>query len=108
MTVSTITDADIGSTIGPPDGFLISIRLAVPPSVYEAPSWDEGEQRWKSGYFVLRGSGDIRDAVSISPQTNGGLFASGGNLLVSGSIAYRGCLIAVAVPRGSVWAVEVR
>jgi hypothetical protein len=103
MTTVTITDADIGSTIGALDGLLTSVRMAVPPSVYEVPDFDQGRQCFTSGVFVLRGSNDARDLVCVSPQTNGGLFANGGNLLANGSIGYRGGLTVVAVPRGSLW-----
>ncbi len=76
------------------------------PPVYEQPSFDEGKQKFTAGYFVLRGSGDYRDAICIQPTTNAGWAQWWGDearSLVNSSIAYRGQLTVVAVPRGSQW-----
>jgi hypothetical protein len=70
--------------------------MTAPPPVYEVPSFDEGKQIWTAGYFVLRGSGDNRDAVCINPA--GGIgFAqwqtSNANMVVNRCIGFRGALI---------------
>jgi hypothetical protein len=113
-TTFTVTDADVGQVLGVPDGYLTDLTMTTPPPVYETPSFDEGRQVWTAGYFVLRGSNDVRDIVSISPQTNGGAFCQtqhnpparsppNGSMLINASIGYRGDLIVVAVPKASVW-----
>jgi hypothetical protein len=101
MTVSPISDSDIGTTIGPTDGYLAFLSMAVPPSVYEVPDWDEGRMCWKSGYFVLRGSDDCRDLVCLNPSSEGWLIA--GHSIIQGVMPYRGDLTVVSVPRGSLW-----
>lgn len=58
----TITEANIGEMIGPPDGFLVNLTMTTGP-VHETARWDEGRQKWLSAYFVLRGSHDLRDLV---------------------------------------------
>jgi hypothetical protein len=45
--------------------------MSAPPSVFYQPDWDPGRRIWKSAYFVLRGSRDIRDLVSVQPATSG-------------------------------------
>jgi hypothetical protein len=67
-----ITDADVGRVLPITDGFLTNLTMTAPPPVYEVPSFDEGKQIWTAGYFVLRGSGDNRDAVCINPAGGGG------------------------------------
>lgn len=57
----TLDETSIGQTIGPPDGFLVSLVMTTPPVNDGPPRWNEGSRRWVSGYFVLRGSGDTRD-----------------------------------------------
>ena len=44
-----------------PDGFLVALSRTPPPVKDGQPRWNEGKQTWVSGYFVLRGSRDIRD-----------------------------------------------
>jgi hypothetical protein len=51
---------------------------------------------------VLRGSRDLRDLVCVDVATNGHAFqwwVSDGNMVVNRSIAYRGDLIVVWVPK---------
>jgi len=104
-----ITDADVGRVLPITDGFLTNLTMTAPPPVYEVPSFDEGKQIWTAGYFVLRGSGDNRDAVCITPA--GGGFAqwqkSNANMVVNRCIGFRGGLIVVAVPKGSSWSVTL-
>ena len=45
---------------------------------------------------------------NIAPQTSGGTFrwwGSDGNMVVDGSIGYRGDLTVVGVPKGAVWSI---
>ena len=78
------------------------------PPVFETPYWDAGAQNWVSGCFTLRGTGDCHDAVSISPQTNGGAFCQPGAVMIhGGSVAYSGALVVVAVPKGSSWSLTL-
>jgi hypothetical protein len=70
----------------------------------------EGKQIWTAGYFVLRGSGDNRDAVCINPAGGGGFAQwqkSNANMVVNRCIGFRGGLIVVAVPKGSSWSVTL-
>jgi hypothetical protein len=82
QTTFTITDADVGTTIGPPDGFVTDLAMTQPPPVYEVPEWDEGRQVWTAGYFILRGSGDHRDTDPVN-----GRYASESGLRLGGSVA---------------------
>jgi hypothetical protein len=84
---------------------LVNLSMTTPP-VYEVPEWDEGRLCRKAGYFVLGGSNALRDAVCTQPASGGGFAQWQGlnaNMVVSGSIAYPGSLIVIAVPKGSVW-----
>jgi hypothetical protein len=102
----TIDPSSVGTTIGSPDGgAIVWLSMGTPP-IYETPCWDASAQQWASGVFTLRGTGDCRDAVCISPQTNGGAFGSG-IMLVNGSVGYSGQLQVVAVPTGSVWSLTL-
>src|SRR3984957_15119816 len=67
-----ITDADVGRVLPITDGFLTNLTMTAPPPVYEVPTFDEGKQIWTAEYFVLRGSGDNRDAVCMNPAGGGG------------------------------------
>ncbi len=99
----TITEANIGEMIGPPDGFLVNLTMTTGP-VHETARWDEGRQKWLSAYFVLRGSHDLRDLVCVDAATNGHAFAwwgGDGRMLVNRSEPYAGALVVVAVPKGS-------
>jgi hypothetical protein len=105
-----ITDADVGRVLPITDGFLTNLTMTAPPPVYEVPSFDEGKQIWTAGYFVLRGSGDNRDAVCINPAGGGGFAQwqkSNANMVVNRCIGFRGGLIVVAVPKGSSWSVTL-
>jgi len=103
----TIDASFVGQTIGPTNGAIVSLRMSAPP-VYETPSFDAGAQSWVSGCFTLRGTGDCHDAVSISPQSNGGAFNQPGAVMIhGGSVAYSGALVVVAVPKNSVWSLTL-
>ena len=74
--------------------------MTTPPVDDGRPRWDEGKRIWVSGYFVVRGSLDIRDLVCVSPRSGGVVW---GTVLQGGNLGYRGDLIAVAIPKGSEW-----
>lgn len=106
----TITDQNVGELIGPQAGYLVNLAMTTPPARLEIPSWDPGRQRWVSAYLVLRGQHDIRDLVCCNPSIDAGSFqwwGSEGRLLTNSSLFYRGTLVIVCVPRGSVWAVSL-
>ena len=104
MTTFVIDGTSVGSTIGSPDGAVTALSMTTPPQ-FETPCFDEGQQHWVSGYFVLRGSADIHDLVSIQPTTTGG--AGGAGVVVNGGLDYAGELQVVAVPRGSTWSITL-
>jgi hypothetical protein len=101
LTDFTITDADIGRTIGPRDGFLVSLTMTAPPSVYETPDASAATQQFTSGYFTLRGSGDTQNLYcSLTGHLSKFLIANH-------SLGYRGELVVMCVPRGSQWSITV-
>jgi hypothetical protein len=72
--------------------------------------WKESAQKWVAGYFVLRGQRDWRDLVCVDAATNGAAFAwwgRDGNMVVNGSISYRGALMVVGAPKGSQWSLTL-
>jgi hypothetical protein len=104
-----ITDVDAGRVLRVPDGFLTTLRMTTPP-IHETPRWNEGEQKWVAGYFVLRGRHDYRDLICFEPASNGHAmtwWGADGSMVINGSIGYRGDLIVVAVPRGSQWSITL-
>jgi hypothetical protein len=108
LTDFTITAADVGRALGVPDGYLVNFVMTQGPA-YETPSVDEGNQKFASGYFVLRGSRDWRDLVCVSPVCGGYAewWELTGNMVVSGGIRYSGDLVVVAVPGGSQWSLTL-
>jgi hypothetical protein len=65
--------------------------------------------QWLSAHLVLRGERDIRDLISLSPQSGGSYAWSGpnGGVTRANSLGYRGRLRVVAVPRSSVWSLTL-
>jgi hypothetical protein len=47
----TLDETAIGTTIGPPDGYLVSLLITTPPNDNDPPRWDEGRGRWLSRYL---------------------------------------------------------
>jgi hypothetical protein len=97
----TLDDQSVGQTIGPANGFLVSLIMTTPPSKYEVPDHSAAAQQFTSGYFVLRASGDTQNIYCsltgfISPV-----------LARDHSLAYRGDLKVVCVPKGSTWSVTL-
>jgi hypothetical protein len=102
----TLDDTMVGQSIGPQNGFLVSLRQTQSQAAYETPSGDDGSGVWKSAYFVLRGSADIRDLFCANPS-QGGVVDPVKSWIVNSSLAYRGALIVRSVPRGSQWAITL-
>jgi hypothetical protein len=86
-----------------------SLSLTTPPTPYETPCWNEGTQRWVSGYLSLRGSRDLRDLVCFDAMSGGSYqwLGSEGNIVVNGNLPYLGQLIVVCVPRGAVFSMTL-
>jgi hypothetical protein len=104
----TLTEANVGEMISPPDAFLVSLTMATSP-IYETPTFDEGQQIWTRGYFCLKRERDIRNLVCLDAR-NGGAFGGGSpyaTMLANRSEAYRGQLTVVAVPKGSEWRISL-
>lgn len=99
-----IDNSMVGQSVGPPDGFLVSLRLTTTPPVYETPSGDDGSGLWRRGYFQIRGSRDYRDLFCGSPSS-WGYFSS--DLVANRSLAYRGNLTILCVPKSSVFSLTL-
>jgi hypothetical protein len=111
MTIATyqISDADVGTTIGPQNGFVTGLTMLSPPTVFETPDWDPGRQWFKSGYFTIRGEGDLRPIFNAQIGAGGGHFSYWGgeaHSIVDGNFL-KGALKIVSVPKGSTWLVSV-
>jgi hypothetical protein len=101
----TLTDADMGATIGPPDAFVVNLKRTK-AGPYDPPSFSEATQQFTTGRFVLRATGEFRNFVCIDTQTDGYWASQYGNtasVLINASLGYRGELMIVCVPKGSVW-----
>jgi hypothetical protein len=101
----TLTDADIGTVLPVPNGFLVSLikTQAPPPGAGELPQWDAGRMRWKAGRFALKASGDHRCLVSIALTDTipGKVWAQ------NASIGYTGDLEVQCMPKGSTWSLTL-
>jgi hypothetical protein len=106
MTEYTLTDASVGDVLPITDGLLVSLSMTQSGGFDGSPRFDEGKLIWVSGYFVLRGSLDIRDLICLSPQSGGG-GGPDGVMVANHSLGYRGELLVVAVPRGSTWSLTI-
>jgi hypothetical protein len=96
----TLTDAFIGTSIGPADGgYLVSVRKvqSSTPQPYEVPCWNEGGRHWVSSYCQLRGARDVRDVYCHNPSQDVASPVGGA------SIQYLGQLQVQCLPRGSVY-----
>ena len=67
----------------------------------------EAKQQFTNGRLVLRGSRDFRNLMCIDTQSGGGANRGAENVLTSASIGYRGELMVVCVPKGSVWEIQL-
>ena len=106
MTEYTLTDASVGDVLSITDGLLVSLSMTQSGGFDGSPRFDEGKLIWVSGYFVLRGSLDIRDLICLSPQSGGG-GGPDGVMVANHGLGYRGDLLVVAVPRGSTWSLTI-
>ena len=102
LTDYTLTDASVGQTIGPPNGFLVSLKMTTPP-VYEVPEGDDGSGIWRRGYLqhCAATRRPFRDLYCNSVVQNGFSAVAGH------SLGYRGDLIVRCVPRGGVFALTL-
>jgi hypothetical protein len=108
-----ITEANIGEMIGPQDGFLVALSRTRPHVHDGAPRWSASRLRWLSGYFVLKGTRDARNLISIDPSNGHAFIDYGGygwpvaHVAMSASLDYAGLLEIVCVPKGSEWAITL-
>ena len=110
ITTYQISDADVGTTIGPQNGFVTGLTMLSPPTVYEQPDRDPGRQLFKSGYFTIRGECDLRPVFNAQIGAGGGHFSYWGgeaHSIVDGNFPYKGALKIVSMPKGSTWQVSV-
>jgi hypothetical protein len=104
-----IDDSFTGQVIGPENGFVVKLRRTK-AGPYDPPSFSETTQQFTSGRFVLRASGEFRNLVCIDAQGVGGWASHYGtvaSVLESASIGYRGELMVVCCPKGSVWEITL-
>jgi hypothetical protein len=107
MTTFTITSADIGKTIGPPDGYLVDLHMAPGSGEYEPVQWDPGHQRYTGGWVTLKGSGDRNPLYSGSPQSTPLSVLQTGALVVNANFPYTGNLTIEAVPKGASFSITL-
>ena len=106
----TLTDQDVGRVLPIADGYLVALSMTTPPLVHEVLDYDPATQQFTSGYFTLKGEGDLRNLINVQPATTAGAFSWIGNvahMAINSSIQYRGELVIVGVPRGSTWRLTV-
>jgi hypothetical protein len=100
----TLTDADVGTSIGPSDGgYLVDLKQTRGASRYMTPAFDEGRQHWVSAYCQLRGALDHRDLVCVNPSQS----AAWPGYIVNKSIPYLGALTIRCLPIGSEWSLAL-
>lgn len=97
-TVLTLTEDDVGSKIGPANGFLTNVTMTAGP-VGTCREFDVGRNRFQSPRLMLRDDGPgipIIDADATAvPLTNGVPAA-----MLTGRFPYRGQLTVGGVPSG--------
>jgi hypothetical protein len=100
-----IDDSFVGQVIGPENGFVVNLKRTK-AGPYDPPSFSEAKQQFTTGRFVLRGSGEFRNFMCLDTQSDGGWasqYSSTASVLSNASVGYRGELMIVCVPKGSVW-----
>jgi hypothetical protein len=105
LTDYTLTDADSGRVLPVADGFVVNLKMTK-SGPYDQPSFSEATQQFTTGRFVLRGSGEFRNLCCIDAQGGGGWASHYGDtasVWSNASVGYRGELMVVCVPRGSIW-----
>lgn len=99
-----IDNSMVGQTIGPKDGFLVSVTMTTAPKGYVVPDWNPGTRRWTSGYLQLRATGDSQNIYCANPHQWGYL----SNFLVGNqSLGYDGDLRVVCCPKGAVFSLTL-
>jgi hypothetical protein len=103
-----LTDADIGTSIGPVDGFLVDLSQTSPPTQNSPPQATPAGVWTGGNYLQLRGEKDYRDLYCAQPAT-AFMNWSGKRLflVVNHSLPYRGQLAINAVPKGSTFAITL-
>ena len=99
----------MGQTIGPPDGFVVNLKRTK-AGPFDPVGFSEAKQQFTNGRFVLRASGEFRNLMCIDTQSDGGWasqYSSTAGVLTNASIGYRGELMVVCVPKGSVWEISL-
>ena len=61
----TIDESSIGHTIGPPDGYLVTLSMTRAPSRHEVPDHNPSIQQFTSGYFTLRTSRATQNLINV-------------------------------------------
>ena len=102
LTDYTLTDADIGRTLDPPDGFLVNLSQTAPSTDRSDPQFSVSLGRYLTGYLVLKGARD-HQAIYCNRSGQWTPYWSGGNrvLIANASLDYRGRLVVQCVPRGA-------
>ena len=103
----TLTDADIGKTIGPPGGgFLVDLKQTQSGPSELAQATPAGV--WKTMYLQLRGSLDHRDLYCAIPSQNFMNWSGATKyLIVDHSLDYHGDLKILCVPKGAVFEIAL-
>jgi hypothetical protein len=99
-TTFTIASADVGTVIGPANGYLQSVEMTKGPSRYENVVPTPDRLRWASGVFSIRGEGNLADMINVDQNNPNKKFT---NL----NFGYRGGLCVRSVPVGSEWQIVV-
>jgi hypothetical protein len=104
LTDFTIDDSFIGQTIGPPDGFLVSLSQSAPSSDRADPQFSISLGRYLTGYLQLRGERD-HQAIYCNRSGQWTPYWSGDNrvLISDQSLDYHGQLVVQCVPRGATY-----
>jgi hypothetical protein len=103
----TLTDADIGKTIGPPGGgFLVDLKQTQSGPSELAQATPAGV--WKTMYLQLRGSLDHRDLYCAIPSQNFMNWSGATKyLIVDHSLDYHGDLKILCVPKGAMFEIAL-
>jgi hypothetical protein len=99
-TTYEITRADVGTVIGPANGYLQSVEMTKGPSRYENAVPTPDGLRWASGVFSIRGEGNLSDLICLEHSNAWKRF-------IALNFAYKGGLCVRSVPVGSEWQIVV-
>ena len=102
----TLTSADVGTRIGPANGFLVDLRQTKSP-VNDGPSRCAPDGTWVSGKIQLRGSRDVRDVICSDLLDVGGWSGKTKTLVANHSLNYRGDLMVRCVPKGAIFEITL-